>query len=196
MPEMTRKIYGPLDADLVTDIIRYSDGKVDPFDMANTQLRSFVERSVETVPTLWGDRIDEVAEKYAPDVFERWDREDERRSAEWRENNQPLVWKEISVSAGSEVRMAYGDKHHYAIIQRGHIVDNGNEYSPSEWASKVADNTSRNAWRDLWFKEPLSKAWVPAELMRDQARQEMQQRGEKTITSDNSNEGAGDNNAR
>jgi hypothetical protein len=49
--------------------------------------------------------------------------------------------------------------------------------SPSEWASKVAGGTSRNAWRDLWFKEPLSKTWVPAQLVRDQAQQEIQERG-------------------
>jgi hypothetical protein len=78
--------------------------------------------------------------------------------------------------------MAYGDKHRYATVRRGHIVDDGEEYSPSEWASKVAGGTSRNAWRDLWFKEPLSKTWVPAQLLRDQA-EEAQQRGEKNPTS-------------
>jgi hypothetical protein len=69
----------------------------------------------------------------------------------------------------------YGDQHHYATVQRGHIIDDGKEYSLSEWASKVAGGTSRNAWRDLWFKEPLSKTWVPAQLLRDQARQEAQE---------------------
>ena len=35
---------------------------------------------------------------------------------------------------------------------------------------------------DLWFKKPLSKTWVPAQLMRDQAK-EAQQRVGKNLTS-------------
>ena len=191
---MAKQIYGPLDADLVADTIRFSDGHLDPFALANDQLRNFVERSVETARELWGERLDEVAEKYAPQVWERWNKESGELGA-YRRENQALVWKEISVAPGSEVRMPYGNKHYYATIRNGRIVDDGKAYSPSEWASKIAGGTSRNAWRDLWFKEPLSKTWVPAQLMRDQARQETQQRGEKKLTSDNSNEGAGDNNA-
>jgi hypothetical protein len=88
-------------------------------------------------------------------------------------DRKPLVWKEVSIPSGSEVRMPYGGQHHYAKIRGGHIVDDdGEKYSPSEWASKVAGGTSRNAWRDLWFREPLSKTWVPAQLLRDQAREE------------------------
>jgi hypothetical protein len=172
----------PINAELVRDIILYSDGKLDPFTLANDQLRYFIERSVETAPEHWGDHLYEVAEKYAPWVREHLDKDEARLSAKLHEDNQPLVWKEISVPAGSEVRMAYGDKHHYASIRRGHIVDDGKEYSPSEWASKVADGTSRNAWRDLWFKEPFSKTWVPAQLLREQT-QEAQKRGEKNLTS-------------
>jgi hypothetical protein len=67
--------------------------------------------------------------------------------------------------------MAFGHDHHYAKVKGGKIVDDDGSYSPSEWASKVAGGTSRNAWRDLWFKEPLSKNWVPAQLLRDQTRQ-------------------------
>jgi hypothetical protein len=179
---MPNQVYAPIDAELVTDIILYSDGRLDPFTLANDQLRHFIERSVETAPEHWGDHLYEVAEKYAPWVCKQLDKDEASLSAKLREDNQPLVWKEIEVAAGSEVRMAYGDKHHYATVRRGHIVDDGKEYSPSEWASKVADGTSRNAWRDLWFKEPLSKTWVPAQLLREQA-QEAQQRGEKNPTS-------------
>lgn len=86
-------------------------------------------------------------------------------------DHQPLVWKDVTVRAGSEVRMSYGGKQHYAKIVGGCIVESdGSKYSPSEWASKVAGNTSRNAWRDLWFKEPLSNTWVPARLLRTNTR--------------------------
>ena len=117
----------------------------------------------------WGDRIVEVAELYAPHVAERWEQEDEAERKEWRAQNKPLVWKEITISAGSKVRMFYQGDHHYAEVKRGRILDEGKEYSPSEWASKVAGGTARNAWRDLWVQEPYSKTWVPAEILRKQA---------------------------
>ena len=76
----------------------------------------------------------------------------------------------MNIVPSTDVRMAYGGTHHYAKVTNGRIVDADGDYSPSEWASKVAGGTSRNAWRDLWFREPTSKHWVPAQLLRDQAR--------------------------
>ena len=69
--------------------------------------------------------------------------------------------------------MHYGAEDHYAEVKNGRIVDETGRYSPSEWASKIAGGTSRNAWRDLWFKEPLARTWVPAQLLRDQAYSEL-----------------------
>jgi len=65
--------------------------------------------------------------------------------------------------------MFYNGVHHYGAVKGGKIIDDGKDYSPSEWASKIAGGTSRNAWRDLWFREPLSNTWVPAQLLRNQA---------------------------
>src|SRR5262245_28475716 len=98
MPEY---VYVPVEAQLCADIIRFSDGELDPFRLANDQLRNFVERTVAMNWELWGDRAYEVAEKYAPEVLEQWSKQDERRSAERRENNRPLVWKDVSVPAES-----------------------------------------------------------------------------------------------
>ena len=118
----------------------------------------------------WGDRSEEAAEEFAPHVAERWRQEDEAALKERLAENKPLVWKEVTISAGSKVRMHYRGDHHYAEVKHGRIFDDGKEYSPSEWAKKVAGDTTRNAWRDVWFREPLSKTWVPAQLLRDQAK--------------------------
>ena len=120
----------------------------------------------------FGERDVEFAELYFPEVAAEWLKEDVEAHTSRRKEAQPLVWKEITVQHGSAVRMPYGGKHHYAEIKNGRIVDESGSYSPSEWASKVAGGTSRNAWRDLWFKEPMAKAWVPAQLLREQARSE------------------------
>lgn len=164
-------IYIPFPRALYDDIVRFSDGRIRPETLAAHQVESWVSNSVEfDFGEDWGERIEDVAEKYAPHVYEKWQAEDAAASSDARADSRPLVWKEVTIPAGSDVRMAYGDGHQYAKVKRGKIVDDGGSYSPSEWASKVAGGTSRNAWRDLWFKEPLSKNWVPAQLLRDQAR--------------------------
>jgi hypothetical protein len=166
-------IYIPIDKELYDDTIRFSDGKLDPASLAEDRLRSFIETTVEFDPPMWGDRLYDVAAKYAPHMLERWQHEDAEGFKEREEASRPLVWKEVTIANGAEVRMAYGDKHHFAVVRGGHIVDDGESYSPSEWARKIAAGTSRNAWRDLWFREPPSKTWVPASWMRQQARQEL-----------------------
>lgn len=167
------KVLVPMRGQLYRDIVRFSDGRIDPAEMAEQLLENWIGRDLEIGDgRFWGDRFEEVAQMYAPHLLEVIAKQ--RQSAPDKRGNdrKPLVWKEVTISAGSEVRMAYGDTHHYAKVARGSIIDDGKEYSPSEWASKVAGNKSRNAWRDLWFREPFSKAWVPAQLLRDQARQD------------------------
>jgi hypothetical protein len=40
----------------------------------------------------------------------------------------------------------------------------------------------RNAWRDLWFREPLSKTWMPAQLLRNTAREELRRKSRPADT--------------
>ena len=166
----TERIYIPFPRELYEDIVRFSDGRVDVGDLAEEQVAGFIEMTIETSGSdLWGARLEEVAEKYAPGTFARWQKEDETALVARAVNNMPLVWKEVTIEAHSKVRMSYDGTQHYATVMRGRIVDGDKEYSPSEWASKVAGGTSRNAWRDLSFQEPRSKIWVPAQILREQA---------------------------
>lgn len=87
--------------------------------------------------------------------------------------NRPLIWKEVTIPSGSNVRMTYDGSDHFAVVKEGKILDDGHLYSPSEWASKIANGTSRNAWRDLYFQIKGSRFFVPADLLRKQARQTM-----------------------
>ncbi|MDF2995110.1 MAG: hypothetical protein K0R27_747 [Xanthobacteraceae bacterium] len=162
-------IFIPLSQTLYRDIIRFSDGRIRPEHVVDDLVRDWIANSIEFGDgSQWGERIDEVAEHYAPHVHARWQEEDRKAVLGASLGSRPLVWKEISVPAGSDVRMAYGQTHHYAKVKGGKIVDADGEFSPSEWASKIAGGTSRNAWRDLWFKEPHSPQWKPAQLLRDQ----------------------------
>lgn len=165
---MSETISIPFPRSLYDNIIRFSDGRVDPAWIAQDQVEQWVARSVEDFNECWGDRVQEVAEIYAPDIAQQWRQEDRAERAKQR--RAALHWKEVTIPAGSQVRMAYGGIQHYAEVQNGAIVDDGKTYSPSEWASKVADGTSRNAWRDIWIKEPFDKHWVPAQKLRELAR--------------------------
>lgn len=159
-------IYVPFPRGLYDDIVRFSDGRLRPESLAVSQVEAWVASSVEfDFGDDWGSRIKDVAAKYAPHVHAKWQAENAAASEQAREEALPLVWKEVTIAAGSDVRMAYGGKHHYAKVKGGKIVDDDGAYSPSEWASKIAGGTSRNAWRDLWFKQPL-KQWTPAQRLR------------------------------
>lgn len=178
----TKEVFIPFDRVLYSDIVYLSGGQIDPGALAETLVRSWIENTIRD--GLWPEEhLETVAEKYASDVYAQWMEEDFRTYSR-KEDAVPLVWKEITLRPGTEVRMAYGGKHHYAKVQGGRIRDEDGAYSPSEWASKVAEGTSRNAWRDLWFRQPPSFTWVPAQLLRQQAEEELRRRSNPREDSD------------
>lgn len=81
-----------------------------------------------------------------------------------------LMWLPLIIPSGCAVRMKYRDVHYHAVVAYGGILDDGLIYSPNGWASKVADRTNRDAWRDLEFSKPGSSHWESAEEMRAQYR--------------------------
>lgn len=183
---MTDVIFVPFPKELYDDLIRFSDGRVNPVDWAVERLEAWIETnfSSETMGMGWANdtfmenfepRIEEFAEKYYPPALTYWAKQEDKDIESYLATRKPLVWKEITIPASSDVRMLYGGTSHYATIHDGKIKDADGQFSPSEWARKVADDTSRNAWRDLWFKVPGKKEWVPAELIRQQAREALDQ---------------------
>lgn len=161
----------PFPKALYDDVIRFSDGEADPVWLARSRVQQWVEDSVTPLlgePEIWGERLHEVAEKYAPHAIEQWE---EISGGPKSVQARPLVWKEILVPAGSDVRMYYNREQHYAKVADGKIVDGDQRFTPNEWASKVARGTSRNAWDAVWFREPHSSQWISANTLREQARE-------------------------
>jgi hypothetical protein len=168
---MTETISIPFPKQLYDDLVRLSDGRIDPVWLAETQVLSWIERGLwvddpakvdDFIYEPFQDRVYELAERYAPHAFAQW----QKSGVEEASRSLPLVWKYISIPAGSEVRMLYKGQQHYARVENGAIVDPDGRYSPSEWASKVAEGTSRNAWRDLSFKLPGNSHWESAKLLK------------------------------
>lgn len=168
--EKPNVIFLPFPRDLYDDWARHSSAPIE--EAAVEQLWNFMERTLADGSPGYFDDHEQAfafAEKNFPDIASEWV---ERDLANVRPS-APLIWKEVSIQHGSGVRMSYGGEDHLAEVENGKIVDASGRYSPSEWASKVAQGTSRNAWRDLWFREPFSRSWIPAQLLRDQAQKDM-----------------------
>lgn len=175
---MTEMVYVPFPKTLYDDLVRFSDGRCNPIEWAVDRLEDWIDRNFQSEMMgmgwasdhfmgLFADRIEDFAEEYAPGLLEHWAKLDEHQMKERLSARNPLIWKGVEVAPGSDVRMSYGGIQHYAKIQDGKIADADGEYSPSEWASKVAAGTSRNAWRDLWFKAPGERNWIPALALKE-----------------------------
>ena len=177
---MSEVIYIPFDKKLYDDLVRFSDGAIDPASLAVEQIENWIERGFsyglgveDWFAKLFGDRLYEVGEEYAPHYIDEIQKREREDYEAYVASRRPLVWKSVTVPGGSEVRMLYRGQQHYAVVKNGHIVDEDGEFSPSSWTYKIT-RTARNAWRDLWFKVPGSKDWVPAEVLRQRARRALQ----------------------
>ena len=170
-------IYLPFNKGLYDDVVRFSDGHCDLVWTMEDQFHDFIRRTADDhCFGVMGDdpaRLKKFLEIYHPDIVARWDKEEtstEEDEHALSEKWSPLVWKEVEVAAGSEVRMQYAGAYHTARVAKGKIIDSDGQFSPSEWASKVAAGTNRNAWRDLYFRLPGKADWVSATALREEAR--------------------------
>jgi hypothetical protein len=178
MLKMADEIFVPFPRKLYDDLVRFSDGKCDPVYWAVDRLEDWIERNFSSecsgmgwasdgFMAMFEERIEEFAAEFYPDAISYWEEQGDRQIAEKLAARRPLVWKGIEIAGGSDVRMGYGGREHYGKVVDGKITDDDGAFTPSEWASKVAGGTSRNAWRDLWFRAPGSTTWLPASLLRE-----------------------------
>lgn len=173
---MTRSIvFIPFDRELYEDLVRFSDGSMNVPAFAEEQIMDFLERNIGGANVnFFGSRTLDFYRKYFPDYAEEIEKEALKAEALELEEIlwKPLVWKEVKVKSGTKVRMQYGGTHHFATVKDGKIEDESGRYSPSQWAGKIANGTSRNAWRDIEFKEEGSTHWTLAEILRSKVRRE------------------------
>ena len=75
-------------------------------------------------------------------------------------------WQAIFLPNGTILKIIYKGREHLAEIRHQNLLYQGKNYSPSEWARLVANNTNRNAWRDVWILFPGSSQWKLADVLR------------------------------
>lgn len=70
-------------------------------------------------------------------------------------------WKKLFLPHGTKLRMQYKEVYFYAKIEGDEVIYEGKPVSPATMVNAIS-GTSRSAWRDLWFKRPEDKEWLPA----------------------------------
>lgn len=71
-----------------------------------------------------------------------------------------IKWGRCHMPEETELRMHYAGQYHHAKVEKGNITYKGKRVeSPSRLARVIANNTSRNARRDLEIKLPQTNTW-------------------------------------
>jgi hypothetical protein len=168
---MSDFLYVPVPRKLYNDVNRLSDGKIDLVEFSLRQFDDYISMTEEDdAHGIFGTRFEEFLADHYPDLLaSRRAREVGVELADDLMLSVPLVWKEVVIPSGAQVRMQYSNAYHFAKVNDGMIEDEKGRYTPSEWASKIAAGTNRNAWRDLWFRFPNRREWLSATSLRDAA---------------------------
>jgi hypothetical protein len=74
-------------------------------------------------------------------------------------------WKELHLPAGTQIRMSYRGKYHYAQVTGDSMIFEGKATTPGAMVNMIT-RSSRNAWRDIWIKRPKDESWTVARQLR------------------------------
>ena len=88
-------------------------------------------------------------------------------------------WKNLFLPDGTELRMQYKDANFYAKVEGDEVIYDGKSVSPASMVNSIS-GTSRRAWRDMWFKRPEDKQWLPAKDW-SKEREKQIERGDKLL---------------
>ena len=141
--------------DLVTEIILRSRGKVNLTSLIENIVESFLERT-RGDPDIWSpEHAQEIAEEEGDETL-----------VEFGAPSKGYQWQGVLLPNGTALKTTYKNKDHFAEVRHQQLFYEGSPCSPSQFASRAANNTSRNAWRDIWIKRPTDKDWIFADAAR------------------------------
>lgn len=154
----TEYVFVPLPTELFAELVRRS-GKADMSGLIEHSVQTFLDRTV-------GD-TDIWSEEYIEKLVEQ---EDEAFREKYGDPGRGYQWQNLFLPNGTQIRMTYGGEDSYAEIRHGRLHYGDESMSPSQFAGKVAQYTTRNAWRDLYIKFPGEGGWKLADHIRGQNR--------------------------
>jgi hypothetical protein len=141
--------------DLIIEIILRSGGRVDPAKLVEDVLESFLDRTRGDAEVWSQGHAEEVARE-----------EGDTSLAKFGVPTKGYYWAGVFCPNGTQFKMSYKAKDYFAEVRHQQLFYNDNPCSPSQFARLVANNTSRNAWNDVWIKRPTDAGWVFANSLR------------------------------
>jgi hypothetical protein len=146
-------IFIPLHTELYNEfVLRYGDPTADVASTIGNLVSDFLERTKDE--QYWSQQY--LAKRDADRMLEEVSGDPDKG----------YQWLTLFLPNGTRLKMAYKGRDYYAEVAYEKIMYEGEAFSPSGLANRIASGTSRNAWRDLWIKRPRDKEWVLADDLR------------------------------
>ncbi|MBB3460984.1 hypothetical protein [Rhizobium sp. BK377] len=139
---------------LISEIVIRSNGRADIAGLISNIVGDYLDRTLGDA-VVWSD-------SHANEVAESLQRDEEH----FGDPTKGYYWHRVFLPNGTMLKAHYKGKESTAEVRHQQIYFDGKPCSPSQFASMAANNTSRNAWRDLWIRRPGDK-WHLANSLRD-----------------------------
>lgn len=154
---MDKKICVPISAEIIHEMLLRTGPEQDIAGWIESIMWDYLGRTQDTDG--WNDEYYDYLERRAgeSDFKEKYG-----------DATKGYRWQEIDLPNGTQLYMEYKKKKHFASVQFEKIVYEGESFSPAELARKIANGTTRNAWRDIYIKRPGEKEWKLADVFRKQ----------------------------
>jgi len=154
---MSEFISVPIHRSVYNEFIIRTGKDVDVANWIQNIVLDFLERNEEGHPE-WCDAY------YDKREIDRY----RQKRKKYGDLTKGYMWRNVFLSNGTELKMHYKGKDYYARVKNEKIYYKDISYSPSEFARHIANNTSRNAWRDIWIRDDTSDSinWELADTVR------------------------------
>jgi len=153
---MDQKISIPFSVEIIYEMLLRSGPKTDISTWIENVVMDYLERT-------------EHNEGWQDAYYEYLDRQ--TGIADFREKfgdaNKGYRWQSVDLPNGTQLYMEYKKKKYYASVQFEKVIYEGKSFSPAQLVRKIADGTTRNAWRDIYVKKPGDKEWTLADVLRN-----------------------------
>jgi hypothetical protein len=145
----------PIHEDIIAEIVIRSEGKAGIARLIESVVGDYLERTRGDA-SIWSDaHAEAVAEEKEDDTLIRYGAA-----------TRGYHWDRVFLPNGTTLKTTYKGKDGFAEVRHQQIYYQDLPCSPSQFASQVANNTSRSAWRDIWVKRPSDRSWVFANMIR------------------------------
>jgi len=142
-------------AQLVSEIIVRSNGRIDVTDLVGGLVQDFLDRT-RGDPLVWSEEhAAMVSSEEGGDPIRKYGHPE-----------RGYKWQNIFLPNGTILRIKYKGDEYFAEVRHQTIYYNEQPCSPSQFANRVANNTARNAWHDIWIRRATDKDWVYSDSLR------------------------------